>query len=89
MAKKKVINKGQNSDLIGGNFTNIASDTIFSFGSFNLTTNFTGKETIDYSNELSSFVTPITLDTIDIDDDLSVHIDELTKVQNRKAFNKL
>jgi len=79
MAKKKVINKGQNSDLIGGNFTNIASDTIFSFGSFNLTTNFTGKETIDYSNELSSFVTPITLDTIDIDDDLSVHIDELTK----------
>ena len=79
MAKKKVVNNNLNSDLIGGNFTNVASETVFSFGSFNLTTNFSGKQTIDYSNELSSFVTPITLDTIGIDDALSTHIAEYTK----------
>ena len=78
MAKVKVINKGQDSDLIGGNFKNIASDTIFSFGSFTLTSNFAGKQTIDYSNELSGFVKPITLDTLGIDDPLSKKIIDFT-----------
>ena len=78
MAKKKVINKGQNSDLIGGSFTNIASETIFNFGNFKLTTNFTGKENRDYSNELSSFVTPITLDSLGVDEGLSDYVLDFT-----------
>lgn len=78
MAKKKFINKGQNSDLIGANFQNIASETVFSFGRFKLTTNFTGKQNIDYSNELSSFVKPITLDSINIDEELSTKIVNFT-----------
>lgn len=78
MAKVRVVNKGQNSDLIGGNFNNIASETIFNFGRFNLTTNFTGKETIDYSNELSSFVRPITLETLNVDEELSTFIVDFT-----------
>jgi hypothetical protein len=54
------------SDLIGGNFTNVASETIFTFGRFKLESNFSGKQNIDYSNELSSFVKPITLEDLDL-----------------------
>lgn len=71
MAKVKIINKNVNSDLIGQNFQNIASETIFNFGNFRLTTNFTGKQTIDYTNEISSFATPITLETLNVDENLS------------------
>jgi hypothetical protein len=62
VAKVKVINNGLDSNLNGTNFTNTPSETVFSFGRFVVTTNFEGRTPLDYSNELSSFVRPITLD---------------------------
>ena len=64
MARKKVINKGQNQDLIGGSFTNDASKTVFGVGDFFVESNFTGRKTRDYASELASFVTPVTLEDI-------------------------
>ena len=63
----KVINKNQNSDLIGGNFKNITSQTVINLGSFSIDSNFTGKINKDYTNQISSFVKPITLETLSID----------------------
>lgn len=78
MARKKVINKGQNQDLIGGNFTNVASETIFSLGNFAVESNFTGRRTRDYSNTLSSFTKEITLDTLGITNEESKKVFEFT-----------
>jgi len=78
VARKKVINKGQNQDLIGGNFTNVASETVFSLGDFVVKSNFTGKKTRDYSNTLSSFSNPITLETLGIDNNQSQDIFDFT-----------
>jgi len=64
MSKVKVINKKQNSDLIGGNFTNDASQTIFSLGAFSIQSNFTGRKITKYQNTISSFVAPITLEDL-------------------------
>jgi len=52
------------SNLNGTYFNNTASQTIFSFGKFVVTSNFEGRTAIDYSNELSSFVRPVTLETM-------------------------
>ena len=64
MAKKKVVNNGLDYNLNGGNFNNTTSEIIFSLGKFNITSNFDGRQFIDYNNELSSFVHPITLETL-------------------------
>jgi hypothetical protein len=66
LAKVKTINRRQGSDLIGANFRNAASETIFTFGRFTVDTNFSSRKVRNYSNELSSFVTPITLQTLNI-----------------------
>ena len=71
MARRKVINKNLNQDLIGSNFTNTASETIFSLGNFAVETNFTGKRNRDYSKTLSSFSKVITLETLGISSDES------------------
>ena len=68
MARVKVINPNLNQDLIGGNFTNTASETVFTLGNFSVTSNFSGRRTRNYSNELSSFVKPITLETLGLDE---------------------
>ena len=68
MANVKVINNNLDSNLNGTNFNNIPSETIFSFGSFTVTSNFEGRIFIDYTNTLSAFVSPITLDTMNISD---------------------
>lgn len=52
------------SNLNGTYFNNTASQTIFSFGKFVVTSNFEGRRAIDYSNTLSSFVRPVTLETM-------------------------
>ena len=68
MAKVKVINSKLNGNLNGSYFNDTPSNTIFSFGRFFVTTNFDDKTTIDYSNTLSSFVTPVNLDSLGIQD---------------------
>lgn len=66
MAKVKVVNTGLDSNLNGVNFNNTPSETIFSFGSFNVTSNFDGRTPIDYTSELSSFVRSVTLETLGV-----------------------
>jgi hypothetical protein len=66
VAKVKVVNTRLDSNLNGVNFNNIPSETIFSFGSFTVTSNFDGRKPIDYTNELSSFVRPVTLETMGV-----------------------
>jgi hypothetical protein len=68
VAKVKVVNTRLDSNLNGTNFNNIPSETIFSFGSFTVTSNFDGRTPIDYTNELSSFVRPVTLETMGVTD---------------------
>ena len=55
-------------NLNGTNFNNTASQTIFSFGRFVITTNLEGRKYIDYTNTLSSFVHPVTLTSMGVDD---------------------
>jgi hypothetical protein len=64
VAKVKVVNNNLDSNLNGINFNNTASQTVFSFGSFSVTTNFDQRVPIDYSTELSTFVRPVTLETL-------------------------
>lgn len=68
MAKVKVVNTRLDSNLNGTNFNNTPSETIFSFGSFAVTSNFDGRTPIDYTNQLSSFVRPVTLETMGVSD---------------------
>jgi len=66
VAKVKVINTNLDPNLNGTNFNDFPSKTIFTFGSFNVTSNFDGKTTVDYTNTLSSFVRTVTLDTMGV-----------------------
>jgi len=66
VAKVKVINTNLDQNLNGTYFNDSPSKTIFTFGSFNVTSNFDGKTTIDYTNTLSSFVRPVTLETMGV-----------------------
>jgi len=68
VAKVKVVNNTLDSNLNGLNFNNTASEIIFSFGSFAVTSNFDGRTFIDYNNELSTFVQPVTLETMVVSD---------------------
>ena len=66
MAIVKVINNNLDSNLNGTSFNNTASAIIFSFGSFAITSNFEGRVPIDYTSKLSSFVRPVTLETMGV-----------------------
>lgn len=66
MAKVRIVNNNLDQNLNGDNFNNTASQTIFQFGGFKLTTNFDGRKYIDYSKQLSSFVRPVTLSSINL-----------------------
>lgn len=77
MAKRKIINRS-NSDLIGNNFTNVSSETIFSLGDFSVGTNFSKKVTKDFSESLSSFTKTFTLDELELTDDQSVKLNSFT-----------
>ena len=68
MAKVKVVNTNLDQNLNGTNFNNTASETIFQFGSFAVTSNFQGRKYIDYTNTLSSFVRPVTLETMGVNE---------------------
>jgi len=71
LAKVKVRNKRLGSDLVGASFRNITSETVFTFGRFTVDTNFGVRNVRNYSNTLSSFVKPITLESLNITDDES------------------
>jgi len=66
VAKVKVINNNLDQNLNGTNFNDTPSRTIFSFGKFFITSNFDNKVNIDYTNTLSSFVRPVTLETMGV-----------------------
>jgi len=66
VAKVKVVKTGLNYNLNGQSFNDTPSNTIFSFGKFFVTTNFDNKVNIDYSNTLSSFVRPVTLNSMGV-----------------------
>lgn len=66
MAKVKNVITYLDPNLNGTNFNNIASEIVFSFGSFAVTSNFDGRKYIDYTNQLSTFVRPVTLETMGV-----------------------
>ena len=66
MAKVKVIKNNLDQNLNGTYFNDSPSQTIFSFGRFNVTSNFDGKVSTDYSSTLSTFVRPVTLETMNV-----------------------
>jgi len=68
VAKVKVVNTQLNQNLNGTYFNDTPSNTIFSFGKFFVTTNFDNKVNINYTNTLSSFVRPVTLETLGVND---------------------
>lgn len=76
MAKVKVINSNLDENLNGSNFNNTTSNVIFSFGSFNITTNFDGRKYIDYSNRIVGFSEPVSLENVGIDDKSSKLLDK-------------
>jgi hypothetical protein len=90
VANVKVIN-GANLDqnLNGTKFNNTTSETIFQFGSFAVTSNFAGRVPIDYTNTLSTFVRPVTLDTMGITNDQSavLHQNQTNAVLNLDNSN--
>lgn len=74
MAKVKVVSGGLDQNLNGTYFNNVPSETLFSFGDFQITTNSFGRTYIDYSNTLSSFVRVVTLDTMGVTETQSQNI---------------
>ena len=76
MAKVKVIKTQLNANLNGEYFNDTPSNTIFSFGKFFVTTNFDNKVNIDYTDSLSSFVRPVTLETLGVSETQSEIIQE-------------
>lgn len=71
MAKVKVVTNNLDYNLNREEFTDFPSQTIFSFGRFAITSNFDGREFIDYNKTLSSFSAPITLDSLKLTDEQS------------------
>ena len=59
MSKERVI-----TSYTDNTFLNVPSNSLFTFGSFVVTSNFDNQITKDFSNKLISFSAPITLDTI-------------------------
>lgn len=78
MAKIKVVNKRDGKVAVGSSFRNIPSETIFSFGDFSVETNFTTRVVKNYSNTISSFVKPITLETLNVSQEDSLKIMNFT-----------
>jgi hypothetical protein len=68
VGKVKVLNTGLDQNLNGTNFNNTASQTIFQFGGFTITSNFEGRKPVDYNNVLSTFVRPVTLETLGVNE---------------------
>lgn len=71
----KVVNRRDGTvQQLSSSFKNVTSETVFSFGDFSVETNLNVRKIKDYSNTLSSFVKPITLETLNISQEDSVKI---------------
>jgi hypothetical protein len=79
MAKYKSINDDINQDLIGGDFNNSSSETVFTLGKFAVTSNFAGRTVQDFSSTLTSFPKPITLENINVNEEQSEYIKKFTE----------
>ena len=77
MAKVRVINNNLDGNLVGERFVSDISKTIFSLGSFVVTSNFKGADSgVSYGGELTGFVKPITLNTLKLAEDVSRLVEE-------------
>ena len=85
VAKVRVRNNRLDQNINGDAFLNTASQTIFQFGDFSITSNFDGRKFIDYTNELSTFVTPVTLETLNLNESES----EITYFKTNNAVLNL
>ena len=73
LKRYKVIGDANNSDLVGNSFTNGASNAVFTLGTFNVTTNLSGRKVNDYSKLLGSGVsTNLSLDNLGINNEESL-----------------
>ena len=79
MSKERVI-----TSYTDNKFLNVPSNSLFTYGSFTITSNFDGKITKDFENKLISFVTPITLETIGL---ISTQSDLVTIKNNTVLLN--
>lgn len=77
MAVKR-IRTNLSSDLMRESFTNTPSNTLFSFGGYELTTNDEDRIFVDNTKKLTSFVKPITLETLEITEEESVIVEKKT-----------
>lgn len=74
MAKIKVVNRRDGRVAVGSSFRNIPSETIFSFGKFSVETNFSNRTIKSNANRISSFVKPITLESLNLTNEDSLTI---------------
>lgn len=74
MSKIKVVNRRDGKQAVGSSFRNIPSETVFSFGKFTVDTNFGIRVIKNYRNTISSFVKPITLETLNVSQEDSIKI---------------
>lgn len=75
MSKKRIIrNSSFNENVVGSDFLNTPSSTIFRLGSFTLDTNLDGRVINDFTNRITTFSKEYTLDTIGIDENTSQKI---------------
>ena len=79
MSKERVI-----TSYTDNKFLNVPSNSLFTYGSFTITSNFDSKVTKDFENKLISFVTPITLETIGL---ISTQSDLVTNKTNSVLLN--
>ena len=80
MSKERVI-----TSYTDNKFLNVTSNSLFTYGSFTITSNFDGKVTKDFENKLISFVTPITLETIGLNSTQS----DLVAIKNNSVLLNL
>lgn len=83
MAKKKqILNNNQlYQGLDYNNFGHVTSNTIFSLGSFLVTSNFTSDLPLNNGSKLKSFAKPVTLETINVSDtDSQLLYDNMNKI---------
>ena len=85
VVKKKVVNNNKiYSGLSSSNFDNVTSNTIFSFGNFNITSNFNDSVSLKTGSDLNTYLNPITLETININ---SAESELLYALSNNAVLN--
>lgn len=91
MTKRRIIrNSVFNESVVGTNFDNTPSTTIFRLGNFRLDTNLEDRIIGDFSNRITTFSKTYTLDTIGIDKSVSEKIfNNENKLRLNLDFNEI